>query len=487
MKTVNYVVAACAIVVAVLSMNVQGAFLTEAHPTGVASENFLGETTRYSIKSLAPGLSTWGTAVQSVYGASDTGSDWPYVYTPGFDVDNFLSPAGYDLSNGHVSSGLVGGAPGLYNVYITWPASTNVAIEGCRITVSNDGTEVVLDPVDMNTGGTGDPGANHGWYRIAEQVHLTTGTTYTIHQIANNPTAFPSMRSHGVLWELVEADPEMATITESGNKTEVTEGGATDSYTVALKEQPLTDVVVTVEALDPNQLWLNGQMDTILELPFTTANWNQPQPVTVEAYDDLEIENDHSVMVLHMIRPPDPNDTAYGGLVTVNITDNEGPGIRITESDGTTEVSEEGPTSDNYLVKLLYPPTDDVIVNITADDDTLVDTGSGAAQTAQLTFEWDGNWNEEKTVTVSAVDDVELEWLHWSTISHDITSLDGGYDPLPVPDVLVRVEDNECGAWGYLELDINQDCYVDIGDFAELAAAWMECTQPYGTNCVDLR
>jgi len=488
MKTLNYLVV-CAVVIAALSVNAHGAFLTEAR--GVAQENFLGDlaVTNVSIPSLAPGLSTWGTALKSVFSSDESiGDGFPYIYTPGFDVDNFFSPAGFDLANGHLSSGLIGGAPGLYNVYITWPESTNVDPDGCTITVSNDGTEVVLPFVDMNTGATGDPGGNSGWFRIAEGIHLTTGTTYTIHQTANDPYGYPSMRSHGVLWELVEADPQMATIIESDGTTDVTEGSITDTYTVALKEQPLSDTVVTVESLDPNQLWLNGQLEGILELTFTPDNWDEGQPVTVEAFDDLDFEGDHSVMVLHSIMAEDPNDSGFGGLVLVNITDNDGPDIRITESDETTEVSEEGPTSDSYEVKLLYQPTENVTIIIETDGEVLVGAGTepGTSTSVELKFT-DKNWGDYQTITVTAVDDEVLEYTHISEITHIAESRDVGYDGLEGRNVAVSIDDNDCGAWGFTGMDFNRNCVVGIDDFAEFAAEWLVCTQPYGDSCIDLR
>jgi hypothetical protein len=494
MRTVNYVVV-CAVVLAALSVNVHGAFLTEAHETGVARENFLIpvgvlEVKYSSLASFAPGLEFWGTAEHSLFTSDETPAyyDFPYIYTPAFDVDNFFSSEGFDLANGHLSSGLIGGAPGLYNVYITWPESTNV--EGdCKITVSNDGPEVVLDVVDMNTGGTGDPGGNDGWFRIAEQIHLTTGTTYTIHQIALAPSGYPIMRSHGVLWELVEADPQQATLTESDGTTDVTEGGVTDTYTVALKEAPLSDIVVTVESLDPNQLWLNGQLGTTLELTFTPGNWDQGQPIMVEAFDDLDFEGDHSVMVLHSIMAEDPNDEGFGGLVTVNITDNDGPDIRITESDEMTAVSEEGSTSDDYMVKLLYPPTDDVTIIIETDGQVLVFTGTGPgpSTTAELKFT-ENDWEDYQAVTVTAVDDDVLEGTHISEITHIAESRDDvGYDGLAGRNVAVSVDDNECGAWGFTAMDFDTDCVVGIADFAEFAAEWLVCTQPYGDSCIDLR
>lgn len=491
MRTLNYVVV-CAVVITALSVNVQGAFLTEAHETGIARENFLVPegVLEASLASFAPGLYDWGTAEKSVFTSDETPAydDFPYIYTPGFDVDNFFSPAGFDLENGHLSSGLAGGAPGFYNVYITWPESVNVDEDGCTITVSNDGAEVALPFVDMNVGGTGDPGGNDGWFRIAERIHLTTGTTYTIHQIILEPTGYPTMRSHGVLWELVEADPQLATITESDGTTEVKEGGVTDTYTIALKEQPVSDILVTAEALDPNQLWLNGQLEGKLEFTFTPDNWDDGQEITVEAFDDSDVERDHSVMVLHTIIAADPNDSGFGGLVTVNITDNDGPDIRITESDETTEVSEEGPTSDDYEVKLLYPPTENVTIIIETDGQVLVGTGTGPGPStiAELKFT-DSNWEEYQGITVTAVDDDVLEYTHISEITHIAESGDVGYNGLEGRNVAVSVDDNDCGAWGFASMDFDTDCVVGIGDFAEFAAEWLVCTQPYGDSCIDLR
>jgi hypothetical protein len=35
----------------------------------------------------------------------------------------------------------------------------------------------------------------------------------------------------------------------------------------------------------------------------------------------------------------------------------------------------------------------------------------------------------------------------------------------------------------YLEEDVNQDCYVDLKDFAFVGADWMQCTDPTNPDC----
>ena len=45
-------------------------------------------------------------------------------------------------------------------------------------------------------------------------------------------------------------------------------------------------------------------------------------------------------------------------------------------------------------------------------------------------------------------------------------------------------EDPECGAWGYSPADINQDCYVDDLDIAEMAQQWLiDCSEPGVIGC----
>jgi hypothetical protein len=106
------------------------------------------------------------------------------------------------------------------------------------------------------------------------------------------------------------------TITESGGTTNVTEGGATDTYTVALTSQPTADVNI---ALANTQTATN-----VNTLTFTAANWNIAQPVTVTAVDDAVIEGNHSGVITHIATSSDTNYNGINiGAVNVNITDND--------------------------------------------------------------------------------------------------------------------------------------------------------------------
>ena len=377
--------------------------------------------------------------------------------------------------------------PGLYNVYATWPESTNVKAEGCNFTITNEGDDVFIPMVQQQTILGKVPPGSHNWLKIADRVRLVTGRTYTVTQAANS-TGGVCMRSHGVMWELVEPDEPVADIDAVGGAIYVEEGGGPDEYSIALKAQPPMTVTVTAQPSEPNQLILNGQPS--LALTFTSGNWNIPQVVTVVAEEDASVEAPKTVWILHMTEIADANliewHDAFAGLLVASVRDKDAAAVEIRESDGSTAVSEHGPTSDEYTVALSAPPVGNVTVTVRADAQTMVDAGAGPAQSVELLF-GPADWSTPRTVSVIAVDDANIEGTHVSVITHSVGGLDGNYAGLDVRDVVVTVEDNECGAWGYLPWDLNKDCIVNLMDMAQFAASWLDCTQPYEENCTDVR
>ena len=111
--------------------------------------------------------------------------------------------------------------------------------------------------------------------------------------------------------------PPGVTISESGGSTLVTEGGATDSYTVVLNAAPSGTVSV---ALTPDaQVTVSPN-----PLSFTTGNWSSPQTVTVTAVDDAAIEGAHTGNIAHAASGGGYDAVVVPGVVA-NITDNDVP------------------------------------------------------------------------------------------------------------------------------------------------------------------
>lgn len=234
---------------------------------------------------------------------------------------------------------------------------------------------------------------------------------------------------------ITDDDVAGVTIVQSGGTTAVTEGGATDTFTVTLNAEPTSDVTITFDV---------GAQVTFAPNPLviTPANWNVAQTVTVTAVDDVAIEGPHSATVGFTFT----GDANFAAItpnsinVGVNITDNDVPGITVTESDGSTDVTEGGAT-DTYTVVLLGAPTADVTITL----------GTDVAQLtipASLTFT-SANYNVPQTVTVTAVDDAIYEGDHTEAITHTVTSADTNYNGFTVGDVTVNITD------GVSELIVN--------------------------------
>jgi len=271
---------------------------------------------------------------------------------------------------------------------------------------------------------------------IAEGAHTSTIT----HTASSADTDYDGIVIANVVANVTDDDTAGVTTTESAGSTDVDEAGPTaDTYTVVLDSQPTGDVILTV---DPDgQTDLGSGAGTAIGLTFTTGNWSTPQTVTVTAVDDAVAEGAHTSTITHTAASTDSN---YDGIaianVTANVTDNDTAGVTITETGGSTDVAETGPTSDMYNVVLDSQPTADV--TLTIDPDGQTDLGSGAGIAIDLTFT-SGNWDTTQFVTVTAVDDAVAEGAHTSTITHAAASADAGYDGVVIANVTANVTDND--------------------------------------------
>jgi len=225
-------------------------------------------------------------------------------------------------------------------------------------------------------------------------------------------------------------------LAHSGTETRVGEGtGAlTDTITVRLRTLPTANVSVN---LGSNQVACSPAV-----LTFTTANWSSPQTVTVSAIDDFLNEGLHSANVIAYSYSTDTNYLNYGStnsnlgaLLTTAIIDNDQGRVLITESGGSTIVSESG-SSDTYTLALSSQPT--APVTIALQPNAQVTT----TPLGPIVFD-STNWNTPVTVTVSAVSDTTAETTLPAQITHYVTSGDMRYHGITASVVSPAVSDNE--------------------------------------------
>jgi len=116
----------------------------------------------------------------------------------------------------------------------------------------------------------------------------------------------------------IDTVPYSLAITQTNGSTAVTEGGATDTYDVALTRAPSADVTITLSNT-------NGQVTTnVPTLTFTASNWNTPQTVTVSAVNDSVGEGTHYGVIQSTVTS---NDLNFNGIsiapLQVTVTDND--------------------------------------------------------------------------------------------------------------------------------------------------------------------
>lgn len=247
------------------------------------------------------------------------------------------------------------------------------------------------------------------------EIHRMDGTGGALARLTNHAAtdSHPSWAIPGV----------GVTISESGNLTEVTEGGATDSYTLVLDSQPSANVVITIDA--GSQLSVSGPTLSGNAVTFTNANWSTPQAVTVTATDDAVAEGTHVGTITHASSSADIGYNALGiGSVTADVTDNDTAGVLVTQSDGNTAVTEGGAT-DSYTVALTSQPGANV--NITIDPAAQLSVSGPSVSANAITFT-PANWSAAQTITVAAVNDAVAEGSHAGTIAHQASSADPNYN-----------------------------------------------------------
>lgn len=197
-------------------------------------------------------------------------------------------------------------------------------------------------------------------------------------------------------------------------------------------------------------------------LIFDSTNWNIPQTVTVYGLDNSLDDGTRSTSILHTVASADTNyATSYSAPINFTVNDNDSMVaklVAVTQSGGTTAVTEGGPT-DTYKVVLTSAPASGQTVTITPSvvqpwlTASAVSSSDITVTPASITFTT-ANWNTPQTFTVTANDDaIANSYLvanaplnvRTAVIRHSITSGDSGYNDSQVNDITCAITDNDLG------------------------------------------
>lgn len=210
-------------------------------------------------------------------------------------------------------------------------------------------------------------------------------------------------------------------VSESDGVTAVGEDGTTDSFTVKLSTQPTSGSVTITIAADAQ-----CDVDTTSHV-FDGGNWNDDLTVVVSTMDNAVDDGDRSCVVTHEITvsgAPEYPPAMVISDVFVTVVDDDTAGAAVNESDGSTEITEEGVTDSYEIALASQPSAGSVTVAIGTDVQCSVDMATRVFNAA--------NWSDPVSVTVSneTPDDDVDDLVRTCAITHEITSTDAAEYPL---------------------------------------------------------
>lgn len=223
----------------------------------------------------------------------------------------------------------------------------------------------------------------------------------------------------------------------AANNPSTSESGATETITVSLNTEPTVDVNIGVSSDNVNE----GTVDTAM-LSFNNMDWNQPKSVVVTGVDDGNVDGNVAYKITFAAAIS--GDADYSGAVPapneVTITNNDDD-VAIPAVINISQVSglftAENGTSASFDVSLSTAPTVDVTINFVSSDLT-----EGTVAPASLTFT-SLDYNTLQTVTVTGVDDADLDGPVNYMVTTAVNSTDPVYGVINPSDVAVTNNDDE--------------------------------------------
>ncbi len=259
--------------------------------------------------------------------------------------------------------------------------------------------------------------------------HTVTSTTDPNYQL---PLVTFSGGSGNVAVNISDIDHVGVTLSKS--TVNVTENGASDSYTVRLTSKPYNDVQLYLQDASASaQVSISPS-----SLTFNSSNWDQTQTVTVDAIHDFIKNpiNPRSTVINTTVSSGDP---AYNALavsnVTANITDTDTTTLLLYTPDGTNLKATEGGATGTYLMQLTSQPSATVTATLSSPDNQ-------ATTSAYIYTFTPSNWDTPQYATVSAIDDALAQGTHTGNILHTLVSSDANFNGKTAT-ITVTITDND--------------------------------------------
>ncbi|MDP6933129.1 MAG: hypothetical protein QGG40_09440, partial [Myxococcota bacterium] len=154
---------------------------------------------------------------------------------------------------------------------------------------------------------------------------------------------------------VTNADDDTVGFSLSTTTVSVTEAGTTDTFTVVLDTEPVSDVVIRSYSSDSGEAQVGGP------LTFTSLNWATPQTFTITGVDDDIDDGDQSSTATVVVNAGSTADSVYDALgmapaAPIGVTTTDDDTVGFTLSTTSVSVAESVAVSSDPVLSLLETP-----------------------------------------------------------------------------------------------------------------------------------
>ncbi len=329
---------------------------------------------------------------------------------------SLVPPPGIVVSRSGTLALTEGGSDGTYNVKLAVAPAGNVVVRvsssdvGAVSVNKSGGTAGSSQDLTFTPSGTGIWSTDQEITLSAVEDGNAANESVTItHAVVDGSSSDEYDSVSDVTFTATVADDESVRLVVSETSLTVTEAsgaGRAGTFTVKLGSEPTADVTVGVSSGDATEGTVSPS-----SLTFTTQNWAAARTVTVTAVDDAVDDGDQTYNVT--LDPSSSGDSDYNGLssetVSVTTTDDDAAGARVTPERSLRSTTEGNAGTVELRVALSSEPTADVTVTVTSGD-TTEGTVKASEDDPDPTLDFTPtNWNTPQAVTVTGVDDDDLD------------------------------------------------------------------------------
>lgn len=275
-----------------------------------------------------------------------------------------------------------------------------------------------------------------------------------------------------------DVNSTFSTVNENGLSDVDTDGGTAWGYrsfqTCIYPTAPFSgslDIPVTVTSsygtrVESKQNFPGAEVDIPTKLTFTGNGVTERQCFIFRVADDgvRSAKVDPMTVALGTMTQKNGSGEAVSGTysgkdacdISVSVEDDEGPGVRVSNISRVME--EPGPsataTYGTFQVKLRTAPTANVTIPINEVFDSVnASNREGTANPKTLTFT-PANFSTEQAVTITSVDDLEIDGIKVYTVEvSNTSSSDADYNGIKPRNVVVYNRDQSVPGYAYMRFD----------------------------------